>query len=77
MKRFDNGYLKAPAGASLEFPSDRINHREIVLADVATVNSCNIAVGDVDANGLDEIAIPITIGEDDFVRLYRGNGEMV
>ncbi len=76
-ERFNNGYLKAPAGVELVFPGERIHHRVIKLADEQTINSCNIAVADVDGDGLDEIAIPFNIGEADLVRLYRGDGEMV
>ena len=76
-ERFNNGFLMAPAGAVLEFPADRISHRIIKLSGQRTVNSCNIAISDVDGDGLDEIAIPFNIGEADFVRLYRGDGAMI
>ena len=77
MKRtHGNDYLEFPAGADGSFPNDRVARREIVLGH-DTVNTCNIAFGDVNGDGLDEIAIPITIGERDTVRLYRGSGELL
>lgn len=45
----------------------------IKLGD-GTVNSCNPGIGDVDGDGLDEIAIPFNRGEQDVLALYRGDG---
>lgn len=49
--------------------------REVPLGD-GLISSCNPALGDVDGDGRDEIAIPITQGEDDSVRLYRADGSL-
>ncbi len=49
--------------------------REVALGDGA-ISSCNPALADVDGDGYDEIAIPITQGEDDSVRLYRADGTL-
>ena len=75
-QRHGNDYLEFPIGVDGAFPSDRVQCTEIVLGD-DTVNTCNIAIADVDGDGLDEIATPLTIGEDDCVRLYRGDGELL
>jgi len=74
--REGNAYLEFPAGADLDFPEDKIERRVIVLGE-DTTNTCNIAIADADGDGLDEIATPLTIGEDDCVRLYRGDGTLV
>ena len=50
--------------------------REIPLGD-GVISSCNPALGDVDGDGCDEIAIPLTQGEDDCVRLYRPDGALL
>jgi len=39
-----------------------------------TVNSCNIAVADLDGDGLDEIVVPHNRGETDVVTAFRGDG---
>ena len=75
-ERFGNEYLEFPVGVDGSFPSDEVERREIVLGE-DTVNTCNIAIADVDGDGLEEIATPITIGEEDCVRLYRGDGTLV
>jgi len=75
-ERYGNDYLKFPAGTAGTFPDDEIVRTEIVLGE-DTVNTCNIAIADVDGDGLEEIATPVTIGEDDCVRLYRGDGSLV
>ena len=74
--RAGNAYLEYPQGADGSFPHDRVARREIVLGE-NTINTCNIALADVDGDGLDEIAIPLTIGEDDVVRLYHGDGRLL
>lgn len=42
-----------------------------------TSGTCNPAVGDVDGDGLDEIAVPFNRGEEDVVALFRGDGSVV
>jgi len=74
-ERAGNEYLEFPEGADGTFPEDEIAVCEIVLGE-DTTNTCNIAIADVDGDGLEEIATPLTLGEDDCVRLYRGNGEL-
>lgn len=71
-----NDFLEFPHGADGSFPEREIERREIVLGE-DTTNTCNIAIADVDGDGLDEIATPLTIGEDDCVRLYRGDGRLL
>lgn len=66
--------FELPTGCDGTFPSDQVHKAEIDLGP-DTINTCNIALADVDGDGLEEIAIPITHGEADGVRLYRGNGE--
>ncbi|MEW6355477.1 MAG: PQQ-binding-like beta-propeller repeat protein [Planctomycetota bacterium] len=75
-ERVGNEYIEFPAGADGAFPDDKVTRREIVLGQ-DTTNTCNIAIADVDGDGLQEIATPLTIGEDDCVRLYRGDGTLV
>lgn len=65
-----------PEGSDGTFPENKVSRREIFLGE-NTVNSCNIALEDVDGDGLQEIAIPITQGEEDCVRLYRGDGTLL
>lgn len=74
--RLGNEYLEFPLGTDGSFPDDQVERREIVLGE-ETTNTCNIAIADVDGDGLDEIATPVTIGDDDCVRLYRGDGSVV
>ena len=74
--RLGNEYLEYPAGTDGAFPHDLIERREIVLGQ-DTTNTCNIALNDVDGDGLDEIATPLTLGDEDCVRLYRGDGRLV
>ena len=69
-------FLEFPTGCDGTFPSDHVLRREIHLGH-DTINSCNIALEDVDGDGLQEIAIPITRGETDSVRLYRGDGSLL
>ena len=77
-ERFDNGYLKAPAGADLTFPEEQIVWRKILIdPEFETVNTCNPAIGDIDGDGLDEIALPFNMGETDVLRLYRGDGTII
>jgi hypothetical protein len=71
-----NDYLEFPVGADGAFPEGEVACREIVLGE-GTINTCNIALADVDGDGLDEIATPLTIGEEDCVRLYRGDGRLL
>ncbi|MDO9541276.1 MAG: PQQ-binding-like beta-propeller repeat protein [Kiritimatiellia bacterium] len=71
-----NDYLEFPVGASGAFPDREVERREILLGE-DTTNTCNIAMADVDGDGLDEIATPLTLGEKDCVRLYRGDGRLV
>jgi hypothetical protein len=68
--------LDFPAGHDGTFPYDQVACREIVLGE-RTVNSCNISLADVDDDGLDEIIIPITEGELDDVRAYKGDGTLL
>jgi hypothetical protein len=75
-ERAGNQYLEFPPGADGSFPHDRVARREIILGE-DTTNTCNIALADVDGDGLQEIAIPLTMGEEDCVRLYRGDGAML
>lgn len=75
-KRSGNDYLEFPNGTDGSFPESEVERREILLGE-NTTNTCNIAIADVDGDGLDEIATPLTIGEDDCVRLYRGNGQLL
>jgi len=75
-KRQGNEYLEFPAGTDGSFPADKVECREIVLGE-NTTNTCNPAIADVDGDGLEEIAIPVTEGENDCVRLYRGDGKML
>jgi len=75
-ERFGNACLEFPSGADGTFPEKDVARTEIVLGE-DTTNTCNIAIADVDGDGLDEIATPLTLGEDDCVRLYRGSGELV
>ena len=75
-ERQGNDHLEVPAGVDGSFPHDEVEKREIVLGE-DTVNTCNIAMADVDGDGLDEIATPITIGEDDCVRLYKADGQLL
>ncbi len=42
-----------------------------------TSGTCNPAVGDVDGDGLDEIAVPYNRGEEDVVALLRGDGGVI
>ena len=65
--------LRLPRGALTTLPP-HIRHREIVLGE-DTVNSCNPAIADLDGDGLSEIVVPVTIGEHDVVKAFRGNGE--
>ena len=74
--RVGNEYLEFPAGADGSFPADRVERTEIVLGE-DTTNTCNIAIADVDGDGLDEIATPLTLGDEDCVRLYRGDGTLL
>ena len=74
--RSGNDYLEFPLGTDGSFPESEVIRTEIVLGE-DTVNTCNIAIADVDGDGLDEIATPLTIGEDDCVRLYRGDGTLL
>jgi hypothetical protein len=74
--RAGNDYLEFPEGADGAFPENEVVRREIVLGE-DTTNTCNIAIADVDGDGLDEIATPLTIGEEDSVRLYRGDGTLL
>lgn len=71
-----NDFLEFPHGADGSFPEREIECREIVLGE-DTTNTCNIAIADVDRDGLDEIATPLTIGDEDCVRLYRGDGTLL
>jgi hypothetical protein len=75
-QRYGNAFLEFPLGTDGSFPEDDIARTEIVLGE-DTVNTCNIAIADVDADGLEEIATPLTMGEADCVRLYRGDGRLV
>ncbi|MDP2990031.1 MAG: hypothetical protein Q8O57_05645 [Kiritimatiellota bacterium] len=70
--RSGNDYLEFPIGAPDSFPDKEVERREILLGE-DTTNTCNIAIADIDGDGLDEIAIPLTLGEKDCVRLYRGD----
>lgn len=74
--RLGNDYLEFPIGTDGTFPDNELLRTEIVLGQ-DTTNTCNIAFADVDGDGLDEIATPLTIGEHDCVRLYRGDGTLV
>jgi hypothetical protein len=75
-ERHGNEYLEFPTGTDGRFPENEVKRTEIVLGE-QTTNTCNIAIADVDGDGLDEIATPLTIGEQDCVRLYRGDGTLV
>ncbi len=75
-ERYGNSYLEFPQGADGLFPHNQVSRKEIVLGE-NTTNTCNIALADVDGDGLDEIATPLTLEEDDCVRLYRGNGDLL
>ncbi len=75
-ERHGNEYLEFPLGTDGSFPENEVKRTEIVLGR-DTVNTCDIAMADVDGDGLDEIATPLTIGERDCVRLYRGDGTLV
>ena len=75
-ERPGNECLVFPEGADGTFPADEVDRREIVLGE-GTINTCNIAIADVDGDGIEEIATPLTIGEEDCVRLYRGDGALV
>lgn len=74
--RMGNDYLEFPIGTDGLFPENEVERREIVLGE-DTTNTCNIAIADIDGDGLDEIATPLTIGEEDCVRLYRGDGHLL
>lgn len=74
--RIGNDYLEFPVGIDGTFPDDEVERSEIVLGE-DTTNTCNIAMADIDGDGLDEIATPLTIGEEDCVRLYRGDGRLL
>ena len=75
-QRLGNDHLEFPAGTDGAFPDKEVQRTEIVLGE-DTVNTCNIALADVDGDGLGELAIPVTSGEDDCVRLYKGSGAML
>jgi len=74
--RTGNRYLEFPLGADGSFPANEVDRREIVLGE-DTTNTCNIAIADVDGDGVEEIATPLTIGDDDCLRLYRGDGTLL
>ena len=76
MKDNGNDYLIYPKWAITEFPDDLVSKTEIIIGEDGC-SSCNLAVGDIDGDGLDEIATPISIGEEDCIRLYRGDGSLV
>lgn len=42
-----------------------------------TVNTCNPALADIDADGLDEIIVPHNRGEQDVITAFRGDGSTV
>jgi hypothetical protein len=42
-----------------------------------TVNTCNPAVADINGDGLDEIAVPVSEGEEDRITLFNSRGEPV
>jgi len=75
-ERHKTEHLELPAGTDGTFPDNEVLRTEIVLGE-DTVNTCNIALADVDGDGLDEIATPVTSGEDDSVRLYKGSGRLL
>ena len=74
--RDGNEYLEFPEGAHASFPHEAIEWKRIVLGE-DTVNTCNIALADVDGDGLQEIVTPLTQGEDDCVRCYKGDGTLL
>ncbi len=76
VNRSGNKYLDFPFGTDGSFPVREVKRREILLGE-DTTNTCDIAIADVDGDGLDEIAIPLTIGEEDCVRLYRGDSTLL
>ena len=71
-----NDYLKPPAITADVAARSRYACTRIALGD-NTINTCNPAVGDVDGDGLDELAIPFNRGEQDVVALFKGDGEVV
>ncbi len=51
--------------------------REIDIGGTSVISSCNPGIGDVNNDKKDEIAIPVTQGENDTIRLVNGEGETI
>ena len=77
--------MKAPRSDDLMIPPDgarpsvdasRVRVTEIPMGP-ENITTCDIALGDLDGDGLEEIATVLTAGEDDSVRAYRGTGELL
>lgn len=71
-----DGRLRPP-DISAELAERSVARLTRVRLGERTVNTCNPGIGDVDGDGLDEIAVAFNRGEQDVVALFRGDGSTV